>query len=480
MKKINFSKIKTKFSQNKRLKHGGYASLLTIAFIAILLVINLLVEQFPVKFDFTKNKMFSLSEQTIEILNHLEQEITIYGLFETGKENEWVEQVIDKYQSKSKKISYKTVDPVRNPGFIKQYQSDGEEIPVGSLVVISQGKNKVINQYDMINYSFNQYNYSATAESLAIEKQITGAILYVTSDKNPVVYVLRGHDENNLDYEVTKQLKTENFEFIDLNFLNKDRVPEDADLLVINSPKRDLSPLEAEKIRDYLQNSGRAIFFMDLQANEFPNFQSLLGSFGVKTRRAVVVEGDDNYHAGNQVWLLPKMENHDITKPLISGDMQMLIPIAQVIEETELKKRTLELEPLLLSTEKSWGKIDLNSTVIEKEANDLSGPFKLAVAVTDQKEDEAEDSKLILISNSTFLSGELISQVPGNMNFVLNSFNWLCGRKDNLAIRPKSLSTPRLYISGFQAVLFSVIVVIIIPLLILGYGLAVWLRRRHL
>ena len=56
---------------------------MTIVFIAVLLVVNLLVEQLPVKFDLTRNKLFSLSEQTLDILEKLDRDINIYGLYET-------------------------------------------------------------------------------------------------------------------------------------------------------------------------------------------------------------------------------------------------------------------------------------------------------------------------------------------------------------------------------------------------------------
>ena len=409
---MNLNRIKGRILESKRLKYGGYATVVTIAFIAVLLVINLLVEQLPVKFDLTRNKMFSLSEQTLNILEKLDREITIYGLYETGKENAWVEQVIDQYQAKTDRIKYQAIDPVRNPGFVKQYESEEGAINTGSLIVLSGDKFKVIDNYDLVNFQFDQYTFNPTAESLAVEQQITGALLYVTAEKNPVVYTLTGHDEASFDYLVTRQLRTENFEVKELNFLTAGQVPDDAELLVINSPRRDLTTDELQKIRTYMQNDGRALILMDLQAREFPNLQSLLASFGVRVRAAVVVEEDQNSFAGNQLWVIPTMEKHSITDPLTAGDLQMLLPIAQVIEETELKKRTLEIEPLLLSSGKSWAKVDLASTNREKEAADLTGPFTLAVAVVDQAENYDRDSRLILVGNGSFTDGNLVAQVP--------------------------------------------------------------------
>ncbi|NLW55088.1 MAG: GldG family protein [Firmicutes bacterium] len=480
MKKLNLNRFKARILESKRLKYGGYATVVTIVFIAVLLVVNLLVEQLPVKFDLTRNKLFSLSEQTLDILEKLDRDINIYGLYETGKENAWVEQVINQYQVKTDRIKYQAIAPVRNPGFVKQYESEEGAIRDGSLIVVSGDKFKVIDYYDLVNFQFDQYTFRPTAESLAVEQQITGALLYVTAEKNPVVYTLTGHDEASFDYPVTRQLRAENFELKELNLLTAGRVPEDAELLVINSPRRDLTADELQKIRDYMRNDGRALVLMDLQAREFPNFQNFFASFGVRTRAAVVVEEDQNSYAGNQLWIIPTLEKHSITDPLKTGDLQMLLPIAQVIEETELKKRTLEIEPLLLSSEKSWAKVDLASTDPERKEEDLAGPFTLAVAVVDQAENFDRDSRLILVSNSTFTGGNLVAQVPGNLNFILNCFNWLCERADNLQIRPKSLATPTLFMSGAQAMLFSGLVVILIPLLVLGSGVFVWLRRRNL
>ena len=81
--KISFSNIKNSFKSNK-FKYGGYATLITAIVIAIVIVINLVVDQIDWKADLTQNQMFSLSDQTYKVLDSLKQDINIIGLYETG------------------------------------------------------------------------------------------------------------------------------------------------------------------------------------------------------------------------------------------------------------------------------------------------------------------------------------------------------------------------------------------------------------
>jgi hypothetical protein len=48
----------------RKLRFGGYATLLIVGALAVVLVINVLVGQIPGKLDLTKNKIYSLSEET--------------------------------------------------------------------------------------------------------------------------------------------------------------------------------------------------------------------------------------------------------------------------------------------------------------------------------------------------------------------------------------------------------------------------------
>jgi ABC-2 type transport system permease protein len=166
------------------------------------------------------------------------------------------------------------------------------------LIVESGDRYKIISRYDLVNYSYTS-NYQAQAQSLAVEQRLTGAILYVTAEDLPVVYLLEGHGENTIPYELSKQLEVENFQTESLNLLTQEAVPEDAHSLVVFAPERDLTKDEEEKIRNYLENQGRAIFIMKFQNQELPNFESLLKSYGITVERSLVVEGDNSMHAGN-------------------------------------------------------------------------------------------------------------------------------------------------------------------------------------
>lgn len=477
---ISVDKIRESF-KDKKFKYGGYATLMTAIVLAILVVVNLVVDQISFKVDLTQNQIFSLSDQTKQILKNLDQEINIIGLYETGEENVLFDEILQKYRAESKYINIDYVDPVKNPTFSSKYTKDGETLREGSYIVECGDRFKVIDNYDLFNYRTTQYG-QWYAESLAVEQQITSAIHYVTAEELPTIYLVTGHLEDGLPYDLRKQLELENYEIEELSLLTEEKVPEDADILMFISPKRDMTEDEAEKVRQYLENKGRAIFFMELVENELPNFEAVLKSYGVGLNKALVIEGDNSRYWQSPAWIIPKLETHDITRPMRSNNMQVVTIGAQGVDILDVKKRTLEIEPLLTTSDNSWGKVDLTSTNIQKEEGDISGPFNIAVTVYDkiwnEKTAEYEGAKLVVVGDAEFLNPQFAS--IGNADFVLNTLNWLQDEHESISIRPKNIVSEYLNINSFQILLFSGIVVILIPLIILGSGLVVWLRRRHL
>jgi ABC-2 type transport system permease protein len=482
VKPFNFANISQSF-RNKNFKYGGYATLLFLFMLAILVAVNLVAELLPLKFDLSQNKLYSLSPQTIDMLRKLDREVTIYALYPAGRENKTIVEVLRKYQDNSRRVSLKLLDPDKNPGFVKKYAGADETPGAGGIIVLSGNHSRVIRESDLYNTYLNQQTMEEQIASLALEQRVTGAISYVASNLSiPVLYQLQGHGEAELGSDTQKQLETENYLIKAVNLITQP-LPSDATILMLNSPQQDLTAAEAEKIRGFLAGQGRAIFLLDYTKAELPNVQSLLTSYGVAIEHRIVVEGDNSRHVGNPLLLLPELENHPITKPLITNKMPILIPVAQSIQLLDAKKRTVAITPLLSTSKQAWGKIDVNSLNQEKNANDPQGPFNIAVAVTDRPEaekDESKGTKIVVVANARFISPEYTAQVPGNAGFLTNSLNWLQNREEGLAIQPKSLLSYRLNLNAFQILIYSGIVVILIPLAIFITGLIVWMRRRHL
>lgn len=467
--------------KNKRAQYGGYAALMIALVLAILIVINLVVGQFSIKLDLTENKMFSLSQQTYDIIDALDQDITIYALVETGEENIVFDEVLQKYSDRSNSIKVEYRDPVLYPQFASQYDKEGKGISEGSLIVVGENdKFKVIDSFELLNYTYTQQG--AIADSLAVEQRVTGAIQYIVAEKNPVIYVLQGHDEVPLPYQVTDQLAQENYIIKDLNLVAQGGIPEDGDILFVLAPQRDISKEEVDMISDFLSNQGRAIFLTNISHNEMTNFEEVINEYGISMQKALVLEESANHQYQNPIMTIPNQQEHEITNPLRSSKVPIIIPGAQSIESLQVKKDSIDISPLLSSSEDSYGKTNLNSTVLEKEEGDLKGPLDLAVAITDKwyQDNEEFTTKVVVIGNTQFLDPQINAlSAGGNMDFFLNSVNWLIDKEESISIRPKSLAGQPLNMNLFQVLIFSGISVILIPVIIGIIGLTVWLRRRN-
>ena len=469
---------------NRRILYGGYSAIITIVFIIFILLMNLTLDNINLKVDLTKEKIFSLSEQSQEVADNLQEDITITGLFTAGKEDLSIKEVLAKYKSVSNKIKIDYKDPELYPQFVKKYSKTGETLTLNSLIVESGNKFKIIDPSKFIE-SIEGYNGQVVAQALILEQRITGAIMYVTREDEGTIYQLRGHEETDIQGTIKAQLETENYRLQDLDLLKTEWKPKKGDLLVVISPKRDISVEEEEQLRSYFENGGRGIFFIDLLNKETPNLQSLMEYYGISIKQAAVLEGEveNRYSAKNPLFLLPKIGEHPILKNLRDKNLRVLVPVAQPIETLKAKRNTVEIVPLLTTTDKSWGKINLESDSLEKEAGDLEGSFNIAVAIGDGKNlnDISSNAKIVVISSALMLDENVIAQSNGsNMDFFMNCLSWMGNRQQNMSIRPKSISVEALKMNSAEQIMYSGIVVIVIPLLIGIGGTAVWLRRRHL
>ncbi len=476
MKKIQIFK-----SLNTRgVRYGGYSALVSFAVIVGLIILNLIVGQLKLEADMTSGQIFSLSQQSRDVLDGLEDETTIYVLHEEGSAPEQIMAILKKYDNASKMIKIQSIDPEQNPAMVERFAQEEKELGLGTVIVANARNFKIIPYYDMLV----RQSQSGQVIGLTVEKRVTNALLYTSSGFTPIVYELTGHNEYKMsDFQnLSGELEKENLQVKELNLVQSRGVPEDAAAVLIWAPETDLNPQEAEKIEEYLDNHGKLYLMVDLSAGETSNLNAVLEPYGVQFKRGVVIEKNQNYHTGRELDLVPDMADHEILEPLKEAGFPVMTPRAQAVITTEMKRRDVEITPLLTTSPQSFLRTDLEEPGMNKVPSDISGPHTVAAAVRVRPVDNIEDptARIILVGSTEMLvPNYLYGVIPGNINFFMNSLSWLQDRRDNITIRSKSVLQFPMSLTGTLIIVYSVIFVIVLPLASFVTGLVVWLRRRH-
>jgi ABC-type uncharacterized transport system involved in gliding motility auxiliary subunit len=110
----------------------------------------------------------------------------------------------------------------------------------------------------------------------------------------------------------------------------------------------------------------------------------------------------------------------------------------------------------------------------------LTGPLTVAAAIDPSAvaggEVDVEGPKIIAVGSANFLIDQKIR--PSELDFFLNSMNWMLGKKDSLGIAPKQPQEFRISMPDNDKEILSAVVFMAVPGVILVIGLLVWLRRR--
>ena len=473
-----FSAQMRRLRDSKQVRYGGYALLTSLGMVAVMVLVNLVVDQFQLEADLTQNRLFSLSDQTFQVLDNLDSDVTVYQIGTTGRENPLIDSVLERYAKRSSHIKLATLDPERNPGLATKYEEEGQVRP-GGLVVDAGDRFRMISQFDIFNVNMQ----TRQATSLSLEQELTAALLYVTTGDLPKVYLLEGHGEQSMfqlgisGLSVRDLLENDNYAVDTLDLVSRETVPDDADVLLVVAPAQDLTAAEIGRLDSWMRDGGRVVFALQgARRSELPNLAELLAGFGVRVVNGIIVEEAGRHTPDSQVFLVPEMTSHEIVAPMRSDRLFTVMPAAGPIEELETKRRTLTVESFLNTSAGSFLRTDFDIQSVEQQEGEPNGPFAVGVAITDNDLDGYVKSRVVVYSSAMFLS----QPYQANYDMLLNSLSWARSREESISIRAKSLRTFPLRITRLAALIISGVAVLIIPLGVLGAGLAVWLRRRHL
>ncbi|MCF0262042.1 MAG: GldG family protein [Sphaerochaetaceae bacterium] len=481
MKKIiAFFKKETKGLSSKRFKNGSYAVFTSVLVIVIAVFINLVINSLPsdkIKYDLTSNSIYSISDQTKQIVNTLDKDVTLYLLSIAGNEDATITRLLDRYESLNKHISVIYEDPTQDPTFLTKYDTSIYSLEANSVLVECGNSFRLVSYSDIYvtNYSFDYYSYSySTTTEFNGESAITNAIHYVSNDNLPKIYILQGHGEASLDSTITDSIKQENMEYEYLSLLSLDSIPEDASAIILYAPTTDINEDEKTLLSSWVANGGNILLLSQyIEEGQMPNILALAQDMGLSVEYGLIVEGDSSMHLNRYPhYILPEINSHTSTQTLIDNGYYILTPVSQPIVEVS---GSSTITTLLTTSSKAYGKIDgLNSMTTEKESKDLEGPFTVGAI------SETGSGKFIWFTSSYMLENSVNSMVSGaNEDLILNLLGWACGHEETISIRAKSLEASGLTITASQSSFWVVVMLAIIPLSFITFGVIITIRRKR-
>jgi len=459
-----------KSKNNIIFKTGAKLSFFITITTIIVILINVLVNILPSRYtriDTTKEKLFTLSKQTVEIIKKIDKQITIYHLCAGGIGDENITELLKRYASINDKINISVKDTSIYPNFSNQYTDLA--VSDNSLIVESEERSKVINYYDIYQASNDEYAYYGYYDIFNGETLLTGALDYVTSKYLPKLYIIEGHSEQTLPTQLTNMLENQNFEIVSISLPKFNSIPQDADAVLLISPSRDISENEYNMLKTYLEEGGKILITTDYNDSKLYYFNKIIEYYNLKVNEGIVLESNGNNHIAKYPYFIyPQVNTHEIIDPIIEQNLNILFPLAQGMTVKDYENENVELNEFIYSSETSYSKIDINSKNLNKTDEDIDGPFTFATTATMDK------TKAVIFSTSQFLDSNINNTVAGaNYDLFTNAVAWLCDKDSSISVHSKNMYTTSVAVPKSATTVMFILMVILIPITVLALAIII-------
>jgi ABC-type uncharacterized transport system involved in gliding motility auxiliary subunit len=324
------------------------------------------------------------------------------------------------------------------------------------------------------------------------EQIFTSALLDVTAERPQTLYFVTGHEEmrfNDPDpYRGLSQLGDalwqRNFKLEYLDLKTVDRVPEDADLVLLIAPRTPLLSREEEILRRYLANdAGRLLAMIDPRTRH--GLGELFYEWGIQLDDVVVMDDGPASLPGGDL-ILTRYAEHPITQSLLSNHLPLIVGFSRSVREDPGRPLddSISVQPLIGTSDTSWGERSYRQDIafVFDPDTDLAGPLSIASVserqIPSQLGINIPGGRLVVFGTSDMITNNRINS-PGNLTLFLNAINWMVDRDTMTNIAPRPIDRIQLVLSRDEIRRLRLTLLGLLPGMMALCGVVVyWIRRK--
>lgn len=472
--------------QNRKLKYGSLSTALTIAFIAVILILNIvcttLTTNYSLKLDISGDGLYALDTQTLQIIDKNEKDIKFYVYAAEDDFTDQFAEILRRIVNKSAHFSLEFVDPNQNPTFASSFGSQ-YSIAEGALVMECGGKIRVVAADEMYSYDTN-----SGALTYLLEERVASSIMSFIQDREEIIYFVTGHGEST-DATFRNLFANNGYTVKDIALYKDMSFDEKATLMVIAAPTRDYSAGEVAAIDSFLSNQyeyGRNLmYFTGASSIKLPNVESLLYEWGIELQRNMVIESDATRYISLPTIFQPNIAGNDLTEKLQASDAPIILSAASSVTTRFENSGNLTVAPVMTTSLSAYAKSTEESGTINtynKEDGDIEGPLTVAALSQNIKTYNNQNvySHVFVCGSSDMLASDYMSYAD-NGDFLINLYDLMMQRDGETILGAvKYQGAQALVLTEAQTTLINVVVMAVIPGIVLIVGIIVFIRRRYL
>jgi len=452
------------------MKNKLYISIILVA--AIIIVANLISQSFFLRFDFSENKQYTLSNATKDLLKSLPEPVTVKAYFSEDLPP-YVEQVkkdfkemLIEYNNRSKgMLVYEFI----NPGEKESLEQDAVQSGIQPVMINVRQKDqeKQVKAYlgAVISMGERKEVIPLIQSSNALEYSLSKAIKKLSVKDKPSVALLQGNGEPSIQeiIQVYNEMSVL-YNVEPLTITDTTVIPEKVKTIIIIRPKDTIPSRYFRQLDGFLSKGGRLLIAYSRVNANLQNasgaalntgLENWLKTKGITISDNVVVDAScasipvEQQQAGFkmvsniQFPYAPIVKN--FAKHPISGSLEAVVmPFASSIEYSgsnsnkftalafSSDKSGVEMLPVYFNIQRQWGDGDFTKKGLILAAT-LEG--KLA--------GDAE-SKIVVIGDGDFIINGNQNQAqqvnPDNINLMANSIDWLSDDTGLIGLRTKTVT----------------------------------------
>ena len=442
-----------------------------ILVVAIIIVLNLLANEYHVRLDLTEDRQYTLSHATRDILRNLEEPITVKAYFtanvppEIARTRQDFQDMLVEYANLSDgMLVYEFIDPSESEIVEQEIAQRGVQPKMLQVREKDQFKQQVAYLGAIVSMGDKDEAIPAIEPQSPMEYELSTAIKKIAIETKPVLGFIQGHGEAPLDEMIQLKAQLEVlYDMQPVTLTDSTTISENIHTLAIIRPMDSIPPSQLQQLDAFMARGGSLLLAMnrvngDLQSGfgspVSTGLESWLEQKGMNVHGDFVIDAQSGaISVPRQIGFftvqetvpfhyIPVISNfakHSIT----SGLEAVMLEFASTVSYSG--DSTWKYTPLAFTTELSDSKPAPVQFDIQKEwtENDFTQQHLPVAAALEGK----NGNKMVVITDGDFVVNGSPQQprqlIPDNVNMVANAIDWLSDGSGLIDLRTKgAISRP--------------------------------------